>query len=102
MYDFTIIGSGAGGSAAALELLKNGYSVEIYEEGIEYKNQANTMMQGLMNLWRNNGINLFNGNPILNYGEGKCVGGSTVINGCVIDNTRYNTLENWDKILNEN
>ena len=102
MYDFTIIGSGAGGSAAALELLKNGYSVEIYEEGIEYKNQANTMMQGLMNLWRNNGINLFNGNPILNYGEGKCVGGSTVINGGVIDNTRYNTLENWDKILNEN
>ena len=30
MKDFTIIGSGAGGSSAALELLENGYSVEVF------------------------------------------------------------------------
>ena len=34
MKDFTIIGSGAGGSSAALELLENGYSVEVFEEGV--------------------------------------------------------------------
>ena len=53
MSDFTIIGSGAGGSSAALELLKNGYSVQIIEEGIEYKNTKYSMLEGLMSLWRN-------------------------------------------------
>lgn len=101
MSDFTIIGSGAGGSSAALELLKNGYSVQIIEEGIEYKNTKYSMLEGLMSLWRNNGINLFHGSPILNFGEGKCVGGSTVINGGVITQTEERVLDKWDKILNE-
>ncbi len=101
MVDFTIIGSGAGGSTAALELLKNGYSVQIIEEGVEYKNEKNSMKQGLMSLWRNNGINLFQGSPILNFGEGKCLGGSTVINGGVITETEENILSIWDNILNE-
>ena len=34
MKDFTIIGSGAGGSSAALELLENGYSVEVLKKGM--------------------------------------------------------------------
>lgn len=102
MLDFTIIGSGAGGSTAALELLKHGYTVQIIEEGIEYKNTKYSMLEGLMSLWRNNGINLFHGSPILNFGEGKCVGGSTVINGGVITQTKERVLNNWDKMLNEN
>ena len=48
MKDFTIIGSGAGGSSAALELLENGYSVEVFEEGYEYDLNDKTMMQGLI------------------------------------------------------
>ena len=32
------------------------------------------------------GINI-HGSPILNFGEGKCVGGSTVTNGGVITQT---------------
>ncbi len=102
MSDFTIIGSGAGGSSAALELLENGYSVEIFEEGINYNNEKNSVLQGLMSLWRNNGINLFHGSPILNFGEGKCVGGSTIINGGVIEPTNEKILELWDNILDEN
>ena len=39
MTDFTIIGSGAGGSSVALELLENNYSVEIFEEGSHYNNE---------------------------------------------------------------
>lgn len=101
MRDFTIIGSGAGGSSAALELLENGYSVEVFEEGCKYDLTDDGMMQGLTSLWRNNGINLFYGNPILNFGEGKCLGGSTVINGGVIVNTQKRILYDWDKIIGE-
>ncbi len=102
MADFTIIGSGAGGSAAALELLKNKKSVEIFEEGIEYKNNRMTVLESLSKIWRNNGITLFHGKPILNFAEGKCIGGSTVINGGVIAHTNEEILSKWDDILGEN
>ena len=59
LTDFTIIGSGAGGSSVALELLENNYSVEIFEEGSHYNNEKMNMLEGLQSLWRNNGINLF-------------------------------------------
>ena len=102
MTDFTIIGSGAGGSAAALELLENHYSVEIFEEGKDYSHEKMNMLEGLQTLWRNNGINLFFGKPILNFGEGKAVGGSTIINGGVITYTSEKILKLWDDQINEN
>jgi len=100
--DFTIIGSGAGGSVAAYELLSKGYTVEIFEEGLKFDNREMSAIDGISTLWRNNGINLFQGNPILNFGEGKSVGGSTVINGGVIAHTPENVLHEWDKNLGEN
>mgnify|MGYP001219179620 CR=1 FL=1 len=102
MTDFTIIGSGAGGSSVALELLENNYSVEIFEEGSHYNNEKMNMLEGLQSLWRNNGINLFFGKPILNFGEGRSVGGSTIINGGVITYTSDKILELWDRQINEN
>ncbi len=101
-FNFTIIGSGAGGSSAAYELLQNGYSVEVLEEGIKYENQKKNTLEGIAALWRNNGINLFQGDPILNFGEGKSVGGSTVINGGVIAQTHEKILQEWDNFLGEN
>lgn len=100
--NFTIIGSGAGGSVAAYELLKKGYSIEIFEEGAKYDNKKMTVIESISELWRNNGINLFYGKPILNFGEGKCVGGSTVINGGVLAYTSNKILSEWDKCLDEN
>lgn len=102
MTDFTIIGSGAGGSSAALELLENNYSVEIFEEGDYYNHEDNDMIEGLQSLWRNNGINLFFGKPIINFAEGKAVGGSTIINGGVIAYTNEKILKLWDDHINEN
>ena len=102
MTDFTIIGSGAGGSAAALELLENHYSVEIFEEGKNYNHEKMNMLEGLQTFWRNNGINLFFGEPILNFGEGKAIGGSTIINGGVIADTSEKILKLWDDQINEN
>ena len=50
----------------------------------------------------NNGINLFFGKPILNFGEGKAIGGSTIINGGVIAYTNEKILKLWDDQINEN
>ena len=100
--NFTIIGSGAGGSVAAYELLKKGFSAQIFEEGVKFDNQNMTVIESISQLWRNNGINLFYGKPILNFGEGKCVGGSTVINGGVLAHTSNKILNSWDKLLGEN
>ena len=58
MVDYTIIGSGAGGSAIALQLLKQGKSVEIFEEGNFYNSDffKKKKTDLLFDVWRNNGF----------------------------------------------
>ncbi len=39
IYDFIIIGSGFGGSVAALRLVEKGYSVLVIEKGKRYRSE---------------------------------------------------------------
>ena len=95
--DFTIVGSGAGGSTAALSLLENGYSINIFEEGEKFdRDKINlSKFDFLSKYWRYNGVTPIFGKPFLSYGEGVALGGSTVINGGVITAIRDNLLMKW-------
>ena len=80
-----IIGSGAGGSTTAYELLKKGKSSLILEEGpaAEFDNKKKVGNR-IAKFYKNNGatpIYSFSGGPLIGYGQGSCVGGSTFING---------------------
>jgi choline dehydrogenase-like flavoprotein len=97
MVDYTIIGSGAGGSAIALQLLKQGKSVEIFEEGNFYNSDffKKKKTDLLFDVWRNNGFIPITGSPNIVYSEGVAVGGTSVINGGIITRTANNIIDSW-------
>lgn len=81
-FDVIVIGSGPGGSIAALRAAENGKSVLIIEEGSSYKPnsiQHHSYLQTRAQ-FRNQGLEFIWGmRPIL-YAEGKTLGGGSEIN----------------------
>jgi len=95
--DVVVVGSGAGGGAIAAELAEGGRSVVVLEEGGHYTSKdfglhAPTMMK---KLYRNAGTAVIMGKPNIIFAEGRCVGGSTVINGAMSWRTPDKVLKRW-------
>src|SRR5262249_42520649 len=80
-----IVGSGAGGATVARELADAGVDVVIVEEGGYHPTESFTAETGrsTRNLYRDGGVGLAFGDPPVLFSEGRCVGGSTVVNGGV-------------------
>src|SRR3954469_5437277 len=96
--DVVVVGSGAGGGAIAAELAEGGRSVIVLEEGGHYTSKdfglhAPTMMK---KLYRNAGTAVIMGKPNIIFAEGRCVGGSTVINGAMSWRTPEKVLKRWE------
>ncbi|HEY1586872.1 MAG TPA: GMC family oxidoreductase [Polyangia bacterium] len=95
--DVVVVGSGAGGGAIASELAEGGRSVVVVEEGGHYTSKdfsldAPTMIK---KLYRNAGAAPILGRPNIIFSEGRCVGGSTVINGAMSWRTPEKVLKRW-------
>jgi choline dehydrogenase-like flavoprotein len=95
--DVVVVGSGAGGGAIAAELAEAGRSVVVIEEGGHYTSRdfrldAPTMIR---TLYRNAGSAPILGKPNIIFSEGRCVGGSTVINGAMSWRTPDKVLKRW-------
>src|SRR5438270_3584096 len=95
--DVVVVGSGAGGGAIAAELAEGGRSVVVVEEGGHYTSKdfsldAPTMIK---KLYRNAGSAPILGKPNIIFSEGRCVGGSTVINGAMSWRTPDKVLKRW-------
>src|SRR5258705_4284159 len=78
-----IVGSGAGGATMAAELADAGVDVVIVEEGGYHPTESFTAATGraLRTLYPDAGAGLALGRPPVLFSEGRCVGGSTVVNG---------------------
>ena len=96
-----IIGSGAGGSTIAYELLKNGKNSIILEEGPNISSSKDLNIgKSIANFYRNNGatpILSSNGGPLIGYGQGSCVGGSTYVNAGYFSNTPEWIFNEWSR-----
>lgn len=97
--DVVVIGSGAGGAVVAAELAEAGYDVIILEEGSyhttsSFTSEASKMIRAL---YRDGGASTSLGAPPIPFAEGRCVGGSTVINGGMSWRTPERILENWHR-----
>ncbi|MCC6749888.1 MAG: GMC family oxidoreductase [Deltaproteobacteria bacterium] len=95
--DVVIVGSGAGGAVMAAELAEAGYEVLVLEEGghhrtEEFNAQAAAMVRML---YRDGGLGLAVGNPPVFFSEGRCVGGSTTVNGGMSWRTPEAILARW-------
>jgi len=99
--DVVIVGSGAGGAAAAYELSRKGHAVAIIEQGQYFKRpdfngQRNTMMS---KLYTNKGHSFALSNSPIWIPTGKCVGGTTTINSGTVIEPPKEVINGWEKDL---
>jgi choline dehydrogenase-like flavoprotein len=94
-----VIGSGAGGGAIAAELAEGGVEVVILEEGGYYtsKDFSADARAAIPQLYRDAGTSVILGTPAIIFSEGRCVGGSTVINGGMCWRTPERVLHRWQR-----
>ena len=92
-----IVGSGAGGAMTAAELAEAGIDVVMLEEGGYHPTESFDADTGraLRTLYRDAGLGLALGTPPVLFSEGRCVGGSTVINGGMSWRTPARVLKRW-------
>ncbi|MCA9668393.1 MAG: GMC family oxidoreductase [Myxococcales bacterium] len=95
--DVIIIGSGAGGGVMAAELAEGGLDVLVLEEGGYHGTEEFTADGAAMarKLYRDGGLTFALGTPPVMFSEGRCVGGSTTINGGMSWRTPDMILERW-------
>lgn len=84
--DFVVVGSGAGGAPAALALAQAGRDVIVLEEGPEVREQdrGQGAAESLLRLFRDNGTQVAMGRSVIPVLQGRCVGGTTVVNGAIV------------------
>ncbi|WP_058041701.1 FAD-dependent oxidoreductase [Streptomyces roseifaciens] len=96
--DVLVVGSGAGGSVVARELAAAGRQVTVLEEGPRVGTDriaAATPAENMRRLYRQGGLTPVFGTPTLAYGEGRCVGGTTVVNGGLLWDPPPALLNRW-------
>ncbi|MFJ2648426.1 FAD-dependent oxidoreductase [Streptomyces sp. NPDC087420] len=96
--DVVVVGSGAGGSVAALELAAAGLEVTVLEEGPRVDTArlaAAGPAENMRALYRHGGLIPVLGEPTFPYGEGRCVGGTTVVNGGLLWEPPPALLRRW-------
>lgn len=95
--DAVIVGSGAGGATMAAELAEAGIDVVMIEEGGYHPTGSFTAesMRALRTLYRDGGGGMAIGKPSVLFAEGRCVGGSTVVNGGMSWRTPPRVLARW-------
>jgi choline dehydrogenase-like flavoprotein len=84
--DFVVIGSGAAGATAALVLAEAGRDVTVLEEGPEVRDEDRGQgpTEAFLRLFRDRGTQVATGRSLIPMLQGRCVGGTTVVNGAIV------------------
>ena len=99
--DVIVVGTGAGGAVAARRLRDAGLDVLMLEEGGLHRTETFVTDPATMirRLYRDAGTAMILGRPPIIFAEGKCVGGSTVINGGMSWRAPERVLTHWENDL---
>ncbi|AUM13356.1 GMC family oxidoreductase [Ketobacter alkanivorans] len=95
--DVVVVGSGAGGAAAAYELASHGLAVLLLEEGQYHDRRDFTgrLTDVLPKLYRASGATIAIGNSVIPIPVGRSVGGTTTINSGTCLRTPDAILQQW-------
>lgn len=101
--DVVVVGTGAGGAVAGTELAEAGLDVLFVEEGGYHPTATFNpyLTETIPRLYRDVSSTIIRGNPIIPYVEGRCLGGSTVINGGMTWRTPERVLDRWQKLTGD-
>src|SRR5690348_12071543 len=96
--DWVIIGSGAGGGAAARVLARGG-SVAVLEEGpyVRTAQLGYLLSPSMATLFRNQGKQAAFGRAATPILQGRCVGGTTFVNSAIVWRLPHKVLERWHR-----
>jgi choline dehydrogenase-like flavoprotein len=97
--DYVIVGSGAAGATAGLELARNGADCVILEEGSWHKKEDFTedIYGAMAKLFRDFGMEVARGKGVVLLLDGRAVGGSTVMNGAIVHRLPEEVWSHWAK-----
>lgn len=95
--DVVVIGSGAAGATAARVLTEAGLDVVLIEEGahVSTADLQNDMWSSFKQVWRDLGFQVANGRALTPILQGRCVGGTTAINGAIIHRMPEKIWARW-------
>lgn len=94
-YDVAVVGSGPGGSVTAFCLVRAGFRVVVIEEG-EKRNAPAFSLDEVSGKYRNAGLTVALGKPMISYIEGQCVGGGSDINSGLYQRCSEDILQQWE------
>jgi choline dehydrogenase-like flavoprotein len=85
-FDHVVVGSGAAGATVAMVLAESGSSVAVVEEGPAVRTDefGDRSYEVLRTLYRDAGAQLARGRVVIPVFQGRCLGGSTVVNSAIM------------------
>jgi choline dehydrogenase-like flavoprotein len=96
-FDYVVVGSGAAGAVAAHTLARAGFSVAMVEEGpwVKTREFGESVYQAFRRMYRDAGTQVLEGRSFIPLIQGRCVGGSTVMNSAIAHRTPEDVLAEW-------
>lgn len=101
--EVAVIGTGAGGAVVGTELAESGRDVLFIEEGGYHPTSSFNpyLTESLPRLFRDAGGTIIMGRPPIPYAEGRCLGGSTVVNGGMTWRPTEQVLMRWAQLTGQ-
>jgi choline dehydrogenase-like flavoprotein len=96
-FDYVIVGSGAAGAAAARVLADTGASLAVVEEGpaVATAEFSDRTFPTLQRLYRDLGFQVAHGRATIPVMQGRCLGGTTVVNSGILRRLPADVWEPW-------
>ena len=96
-FDFVVIGTGAAGAVAAHRLAEMGFAVAMIEEGpyVKTRDFGPDVLSAFRTVMRDQATQAIEGRSFIPLLQGRCVGGSTVVNSAIAWRMPDDVSDDW-------